>query len=192
MPTPFQLVLGVAALVGLGVLILHGRRVLGAWLRYRGTRVVVCPENRETVAVEIDARYAAWSVPVGKPELRLEECTRWPEKAGCGQDCLSQIESAPEGCRLRAIVDGWYRSKPCVFCGRAFDEIRWHDRKPALRAPDGSLIDWMAFEPQQVMDILASCKAVCRDCYEAESFRVEHPGLVTDRPRRSGPPPSML
>ena len=41
MLTPFQLVLGVAALVGLGVLFLFGRRLAGAWARYRGTRVVV-------------------------------------------------------------------------------------------------------------------------------------------------------
>ena len=191
MPTPFQIVLGVAVLVGLGVLIVSGRRALGAWLRYRDTRVVVCPENREIVAVEVDARHAAWSSPQGKPELRLEDCTRWPEKAGCGQDCLSQIELAPEACRVRTIIADWYREKACAFCGRAFGEIHWHDRKPALRAPDGSLIGWTAFEPEQIMDVLASHQAVCRDCYLAESFRSEHPELVTDRPPRPGPPPSM-
>ena len=192
MPTPIQLVLGVAALVGLGALIVHGRRALCAWLRYRGTQVVVCPENHELVAVEVDTRHAAWSSPQRKPELRLEECTRWPEMAGCDQDCVKQIESAPDLCRLRTIVEGWYRSKPCVFCGRAFGEIRWHDRKPALRAPDGSLIDWLDFEPQRIVDILVSHEAVCRDCYQAEIFRAQHPELVTDRSRPSGPPPSML
>ena len=60
MPTPFQLVLGVAVLVGLGVLFLFGRRLARAFVAYRGTRVVVCPENREMVAVAVDAGHAAW------------------------------------------------------------------------------------------------------------------------------------
>ena len=114
MPTPFQLVLGVAVLVGLGVLVLFGRRLLGAFLEYRGTRVVVCPENREMVAVTVDAGHAAFTAPQGRPDLRLEACTRWPEKAGCGQECLGQIESAPEACLLRNILGDWYQGRRCV------------------------------------------------------------------------------
>ena len=191
MPTPFQLVLGVAVLVGLGVLFVFGRRAVGTWLKYRGTRVVECPENHQMVAVEVDAHHAAWSTPQGRPHLRLEDCTRWPEKAGCGQDCLSQIEASPEGCRVRSILTDWYTGKSCAFCGRTFDDIHWHDHKPALLAPDGSLTTWKSFAPEQVMDVLASHKPVCWDCHLAESFRRDHPELVTERPERSGPPPSM-
>jgi hypothetical protein len=191
MPTPFQLVLGVAVLVGLGVLFVFGRRALAAWLRFRGTRVVECPENHELVAVEVDAPHAAWSTPQGRPELRLEDCTRWPEKAGCGQECLSQIEASPEGCRVRTILADWYEAKACAFCGRTFGEIQWHDHKPALLAPDGTLATWASFAPEQVNDVLARHKPVCWDCHLAESFRRDHPELVTERPPRSGPPPSM-
>jgi hypothetical protein len=191
MPTPFQLVLGVAALVGLGVLFVFGRRALTAWLKYRGPRVVECPENHEMVAVEVDAPHAAWSAPQGRPDLRLEDCTRWPEKAGCGQECLSQIEASPEGCRVRTILTDWYREKTCAFCGRTFGEIHWHDHKPALLAPDGSLATWDTFAPEQIMDVVASHKPVCWDCHGAESFRRDHPELVTERPPRPGPPPSM-
>ncbi len=191
MPTPFQLVLGVAALVGLGVLFVFGRRVVGAWLQYRDTRVVECPENHQRVAVEIDAPHAAWSSSQGPPDLRLEDCTRWPEKSGCGQECLSQIESSPEGCRVRTILSDWYGARSCAFCGKTFDAIRWHDHKPALLSPDGALATWQSFAPEQVMDVLASHKAVCWDCHQAESFRRDHPELVTERPDRTGPPPSM-
>ena len=191
MPTPFQLVLGVAALVGLGVLFVYGRRLLSAWLTYRDPRVVVCPENRKVVAVAVDAAHAALSAPQGHPELRLEDCTRWPEKAGCGQDCLSQIESSPEGCRVRSILADWYRDKSCAFCQRPFGEIHWHDRKPALMASDGKFVEWAAFRPEQIMGILPVHKPVCWDCFQAESFRRDHPELVTERPQRTGPPPSM-
>jgi hypothetical protein len=191
MPTPFELVLGVAALVGLGVLILFGRRTLRAWLGYRGTRVVVCPENREVAAVEVDALHAAWSAPQGRPELRLEDCTRWPEKAGCGQDCLRQIESAPEACLVRTILSDWYRAKPCALCGRVFGEIRWHDHKPALLTPDGSLRTWSSFAPEQVRDVLADHRPVCWSCHQAESFRHDHSELVTERPQRTRSPHSL-
>ena len=135
MPTPFQLVLGVAVLVGLGVLFVFGRRLARAFVAYRGTRVVVCPENREMVAVEVDAGHAALSASQGRPDLRLESCTRWPEKAGCGQECLGQIESAPQACLLRNILGDWYQGKSCAFCCRAFHAIHWHDHEPGLVGP---------------------------------------------------------
>ena len=191
MPTPFQLVLGVAALVGLGVLFVFGRRLAGAYLRYRGTRVVVCPENREMVAVQVDAGHAALSSPQGRPDLRLETCTRWPEKAGCGQECLGQIEAAPDACLLRNILGDWYQGKSCAFCGRAFHAIHWHDHRPGLLAPDGAVRAWDTFRAELVLDVLATHKPVCWDCRVSETFRREHPELVTDRPQRLGPPPSM-
>jgi hypothetical protein len=192
MPTPFQLVLGVAALVGLGTLFLFGRRLVRAWLTYRGTRIVVCPENHQMVAIEVDARHAALSVPQGRPRLRLESCTRWPERKACDQECLGQVESAPEACLLLNILGDWYRGKKCAICSRVFEALRWHDHRPALVAPDGALRDWSSFRPEQIIDVLASHEPVCWDCRVAEGFRREHPELVTDRPARLGPPPSMV
>jgi len=192
MTTPLPLVPGVAVLVGLGVLFLFGRRLVGTWTKYRGTRVVVCPENREIVAVNVDAGHAAFSAPQGRPHLRLEDCTRWPEKAGCGQECLGQIEAAPEACLLRNILAEWYQGKKCAFCGRPFRAIHWHDHEPGLVAPHGgAIVAWTAFRPEEVLDVLATHAPVCSDCRVAEGFRREHPELVTDRPPRPGPPPSM-
>lgn len=191
MPTPVQLVLGVAALVGLGGLFLFGRRLVRAWLVYRGTRIVVCPETREMVAVEVDARHAALHASPGRPQLRLEACTRWPQRRDCGQECLGQVESAPEACLLRSILADWYRGKACVFCGREFGAIEWHDHKPGLVSPEGGLVDWAGFRPEQVLDVLARHQPVCWDCRVAEGFRREHPELVVDRSPRVGPPPSM-
>jgi hypothetical protein len=185
MPAPITLVLGVAALVGLGALALFGRRLVGAYLKYRGTRIVVCPESREMVAVEVDTRHAALSAPAGRPELRLDSCTRWPERQGCGQECLGQIESAPEACLLRNILADWYQDKACAFCGRTFGEIHWHDRRPGLMAPTGKLVDWSGFRPEEVVDVLATHRPVCWDCQVAETFRREHPELVIDRSRPS-------
>jgi hypothetical protein len=191
MPTALQLVFGIAALAGLGALFVFGRQLVGAWRTYRGTRVVVCPENREMVAVRVDAKHAAATAPHGHPDLRLDSCTRWPEKAGCGQECLGQIESAPEACLLRNILADWYQGKACAFCGREFHAIHWHDHQPGLVAPGGAILAWDGFRPEQVLDVLATHRPVCWDCRVAESFRREHPELVIDRPAPLAPPPSM-
>jgi len=191
MPTPFPFVLGVAVLVGLGVLFLFGRRIAAAFLKYRGPRVVVCPENREMVAVTVDAGHAALTAPRGRPDLRLESCTRWPEKAGCGQECLGQVESAPGACLLRNILDDWYQGQRCAFCGRSFHAFHWHDHEPGFLAPDGRILAWDGFRAEQVVDVMATHKPVCWDCRVAEGFRRAHPELVIDRAPRPGPPPSM-
>jgi hypothetical protein len=189
---PVQLLVGSAALVGVGVVFLFARRLGRTWLRYRGTRVVVCPENREMVAVAVDAAHAAFTANDGRPQLRLESCTRWPEKQGCGQECLGQIEGAPDACLLRNILADWYSGKSCAFCGRPLGTVHWHDHKPALVGTDGAIVDWTAFPPERVVDVLATHRAVCWDCSVAEGFRRSHPELVTDRPGRTGVPPSMV
>jgi hypothetical protein len=180
--------LSVAALVVLAFL---GRRVIVAWIRYRGTRLVVCPDNRELVAVEVDAAHAARRAAKGYSDLRLESCTRWPEKRGCGQESLAQVEAGPEACLLRNILGEWYQGRSCASCGRPFHAFHWHDHRPGLRAPDGTIRGWDGFRAEQVIDVLATHAPMCWDCCVAESFRNEHPELVTDRPVQHSLPPSM-
>src|SRR5215831_4360910 len=98
--------------------------LVGEWLKFRGDRIVTCPENRRPAGVRLDAAHAAltgWP----NPDLRLATCSRWPERAGCGQECLRQIEQAPADCLVRNIVAKWYEGKRCASCGEPFHEIRW-------------------------------------------------------------------
>ncbi|HLJ78708.1 MAG TPA: DUF1761 domain-containing protein [Acidobacteriaceae bacterium] len=62
--------------------------------RYSGGRLVACPENQQAATVSVDARHAAATGIHGHPDLRLCDCTRWPERANCGQACLSQALQA--------------------------------------------------------------------------------------------------
>ena len=62
--------------------------------RYSGSRLVACPEDKQPAAVNIDALHAAMTGIDGNPELRLSDCTRWPERANCGRACLSQAAQA--------------------------------------------------------------------------------------------------
>ena len=72
---------------------------LALWLRemysrYSGSRLVACPENQQPAAVNMDARHAAVTGIDGFPDLRLSDCTRWPERSNCGRACLSQAVQA--------------------------------------------------------------------------------------------------
>ena len=94
------------------------------YARFRGTRVVTCPENQQPAAVKVDAVRAALST-VGTRDLELSQCSRWPEKRDCGQECIAQIEASPEDCLVRAILTKWYMERNCVVCGKALGQIDW-------------------------------------------------------------------
>ncbi len=89
--------------MGMTFLILAGLLVLSliplswlslrAYLRARPRQVVTCPETGCTAAVQVDGKHAAATTFVGEPELRLASCSHWPERAGCSQGCLTQVES---------------------------------------------------------------------------------------------------
>ena len=64
--------------------------------RYSGGRPVTCPEDHRPAVVNIDLRHAAATATEGSPRMRLCDCTRWPERSQCDQDCLSEaIEAEP-------------------------------------------------------------------------------------------------
>ena len=157
-----------------------------AYFRFRGTRLVTCPETGKAAAVELDVRYAAFTAPLGKPDLQLKDCSRWPERQACGQRCLGQIESAPKDCLVRTILTKWYEDKACIFCGKALGEINWLDHKPALMSPERVTLDWDEIPGEKVPEVLTTHMAVCWDCHIAERFRRRYPELVVDRPWRPG------
>jgi Protein of unknown function (DUF1761) len=82
----FLLFLAVVSMVLL-LPVLWGREIYN---RYRGSRAVVCPETREQVAVSLDALHAAVTGLSEKTDLHVADCTRWPTRSNCGQECLPQ------------------------------------------------------------------------------------------------------
>jgi hypothetical protein len=177
------LTLSVLAIVAVvAVLYVALRTSVREYFAVRGDRVVHCPENDQVVAVRVDAAHAAVTAAGGHERLRLESCTRWPEKAGCGQDCLAQIEAQPDDCLVRTQVARWYADKTCAYCGKALGHVDWTSHKPALRAPDGTTREWSGVQPETLPQVLATHAAVCWDCHVAETFRRTRPDLVLDRP----------
>jgi hypothetical protein len=177
-------VLVILGLAALAVLIFTAARALRNFLRFRGTRIITCPETKEPAAVEVDAPHAASSATLAAPQLRLRDCSRWPEKRHCGQECLSQIEAAPDDCLVRTILTRWYQGKSCAFCGKPFGEIHWHDNRPALLSPEHKLVEWRELQPETIPAALESYRPICWNCHVAETFRRMNPDRVVDRDSR--------
>jgi hypothetical protein len=154
-----------------------------AYWRYRGERLITCPEISQTEAVEVNAKKAALDAFRGVEHLRLRDCSRWPERAGCGEDCLSQVEADPQSCLVWNIVHNWYEDKVCALCQKPFGSINWHDHRPALLDAEGNTVQWTAIPPETLREVFLTHEPVCWNCHVAESFRREHPELVTDRPQ---------
>jgi len=85
-------------------------RLARAWWKYRGGEDHLS-RNQQAAGVVVDARHAAATALGKSPELRLSSCSRWPERAGCGQECLSQIEASPVECLVRNILTSGMRAK---------------------------------------------------------------------------------
>ena len=64
------------------------RWLIRASSKYRGTRVVTCPETWRPALAEIDTLRASLTSIVGRPDIRLESFSRWPLTNRSGQECL--------------------------------------------------------------------------------------------------------
>ena len=82
--------------VGLAIGYHWARSAFSVALLFRGQTVVACPHTRTPAVVVVDVVRAALTAYRRRPDLRLAACSRWPEKSGCAQDCLCQIQAGRE------------------------------------------------------------------------------------------------
>jgi hypothetical protein len=169
------------SLVLLGVASFFAIVALRAFVRYRGVRIVTCPETQAPAAVRVDAGHAAVSAARDRTELRLDQCSRWPERAECGQACTRELSTTPHDCLVRSILTRWYEGKRCVYCDKLL-ALTNYAQLPALRAADGHTFDFASVPPEQLVAHLDEYAPVCFDCHLMEQFRAEHPEMVVERP----------
>ncbi|HLY63431.1 MAG TPA: hypothetical protein VKV95_22040 [Terriglobia bacterium] len=176
----FILMFGLIAAGGLGYAMFVAVR---SYLRFYGTRLVTCPETKREAAVALDAAKVARESLLGDPHFRLSACSRWPERKDCGQECLGQIEKAPEDCLVKNIVGKWYAGKSCAYCQKPFesaDDIFRH--RPALMGTDLKSMEWDEIRPEELPETFRTALPICWSCHIAETFRYQHPDLVVDNP----------
>ena len=79
-----------AAIVALGLAYVLVPVFLLTYARLRAPRRLRCPVTGEKAAIRVDASRAALTDAVtGHPRLRVERCTLWPGRSGCGQECVA-------------------------------------------------------------------------------------------------------
>jgi hypothetical protein len=147
------------------------RYFVRAYIRYRDSRLIICPDNGSAL---------------GQPDIRLQNCGRWPLHRNCGQECLLQLDVAPVECLVRGVLMRWYEFKSCIYCGKPFEQIQLLDHKPSLQSPEGTLVDWSEVAVKDMQIVLNNYKPVCWDCYIAQSFVRDHPESVVYRPWQPG------
>src|ERR1041384_2571745 len=99
-------VLSVVA-IALGLLIFFSVPALRPYFSFRGKRLITCPESHKPAAVEVAAGKAARTALLGDPTLRLNQCSRWPERQDCGHECLQQVEPDPENGLVWTMASNW-------------------------------------------------------------------------------------
>lgn len=158
-------------------------RVVRIWWKYRGERVITCPDNHRPAGVMVDTLDVAAKAFAKNPPLRLSSCSRWPERAGCDQQCLSQVDAAPEDCLVRTILVRWYTGKRCASCGQPFGEIPLAGVKPAVLCADKVSVEWSEIPADRLPETLAAASPICFACHMGNMLVRKHPELVVDRHR---------
>ena len=166
----------------LGLLVfVAAREAVKAYVKYRGLRVVTCPETHQPVGVKVDASHAALTAISSDLDLRLTACTRWPERQDCDQACIREIAADPEACLYWTKMINWYEGKSCAYCGKTFGRLNWSDHKPALLDGEDKLHEWAEVPPERLEATLPTQQPVCWNCFIAESFRTLYPERIVDR-----------
>ena len=154
-----------------------------ARFKYRGTRVVTCPETDSPAAVRVDIRRIMASSSIGEPDLRLGACSRWPERGRCGQDCLAQVHEAPARSVVRTMLVEGYRDGWCERCGKVIGRVHWVEHEPALLTPNRRTVEWDELSPEQIASVNATHQRVCWRCHLSSAMRERFPGFRGEHAR---------
>ena len=152
------------ALIGIAL-----RRSYQVFVTYRGTRVMACPETGQPVAIDLQVRHAALEALFKRPGLRVQECSRWPERAGCEEACVREIEAAPADHRVPTMLAEWCQGRPCVCCGAPLTGVHVGAHEPHLMNAERRIVEWRQVPPQDLPQVLSSCAPVCETCLLAET-----------------------
>lgn len=169
-------------IAGVAVVLVGGAALVRVWKSVSATRLVVCPETGTHHAVQIDPAHRLAHPLAADAQDRLRDCSRWPERSDCDQPCLSQIAGAPDGCRVKALLDDYYAGQACALCGTEFPErIDWYAHEPAFIDAGRKVLTWRDVPAERLPETMESHYPLCWDCKVIERVRQRHPERVTDR-----------
>lgn len=78
-------------------------------------------------------------------------------------------------------MHAWESERRCSVCGVRLIDSEHGSHHVAFRGRDGISREWNQLSVEGLATALESSPPLCWDCHVAETFRREHPELVTDR-----------
>jgi len=139
------------------------------YFQSRGRHPVTCPDSGQGVKVEIDRKFAFWTALRGQEHWRLQSCSRWPEKADCGQQCLAQLEPSPEN--IERLLTKWYEGKSCAICARALAPSDWQRSRLAVLNQEHRLFELRQMQLDELQATLQNMRPLCWNCHQEERAR---------------------
>jgi hypothetical protein len=153
--------------------------------KYRGHRLVTCPETRAPAAVKAAAGRAAFDALFDLPRLRLKTCSRWPERQDCDQPCVWQIRACPSDTAVSTIIRRWYTGKRCVACDKPLDGREWYEHKPGALGPESDTVEWRDVAPERIPTLMQTHLPLCWNCLVVQTFCRRYPELIVERPAKT-------
>ena len=170
------------------VVVVYLAIAVATWWRFRGARVVTCPETGHAAGVTIDLGHAMASAVWERADLRIAACSCWPERRGCEEACVTQIEASPSGTSARTMAARFFEGRPCVICQRRIGPLTGAALQPGfMDTVTREVVPWTLVPTADLPDAIARRRPLCPECTLAESSRGPYP--ITYRRVRSGPPP---
>jgi hypothetical protein len=83
----------ILAVIALGLVYVVAPVALSAFRRLRAPRLVQCPATGAEAEIVLDAVRGAVTAATGRPVVRVEACTNWPQHEHCGQECVAQVDA---------------------------------------------------------------------------------------------------
>jgi hypothetical protein len=83
----------IGIIVAFGLMSVVVPAMWNAYLRYRRGVAVTCPQAHKPAELTVDCRRATLGAAFGKRLLRVTDCTLWPRKQPCHDECLREEDA---------------------------------------------------------------------------------------------------
>lgn len=80
----------IAGIVAIGLVFVMIPVFIDAYRRYRYRKVITCPQTHSLAEVNIKAGLGALGAAVGRPVMRVNNCSLWPKRKGCDENCVAE------------------------------------------------------------------------------------------------------
>ncbi len=146
------------------------------------SHTIVCPETHAPTEIKIDLALRIRTLLRGISVLRLASCSRWPERQGCDEECLLQLDLKPAV--LEHTLRKWYMGRSCGMCGRVLTEDDWRQGRFSALDRAGNFVPGNSLPLRDLPQHVSRYRPVCWPCHLHQRTRAAHPAVLFKGDRR--------